>query len=97
MFQKDGEKGRADNISSLTTLTPEDSEKRLSTGIEGLDDILSGGLPKGHLYLVEGDPGTGKTTLALQYLMEGARVATCSSSILDSDSVGTSHPSSSMK
>ena len=48
------------------------SEARLKTGIEGLDDILNGGLPKGHLYLVEGSPGTGKTTLALQFLLAGA-------------------------
>ncbi|MCU1298094.1 MAG: putative circadian clock protein KaiC [Acidobacteriaceae bacterium] len=47
---------------------------RISTGIEGLDDILGGGIPKGHLYLVEGDPGTGKTTLALQFLMAGASI-----------------------
>src|SRR5581483_6191504 len=47
-------------------------EERISTGIEGLDDILGGGLPRGHLYLIEGDPGTGKTTLALQFLMAGA-------------------------
>ncbi len=46
---------------------------RIFTGIRGLDDILNGGLPKGHLYLVEGDPGTGKTTLALQFLLEGIR------------------------
>ena len=46
---------------------------RIPTGIAGLDDILGGGLPQGHLYLVEGDPGTGKTTLALQYLLEGIR------------------------
>jgi circadian clock protein KaiC len=46
-------------------------EERLRTGVGGLDDILSGGLPKGHLYLIEGDPGTGKTTLALQFLLEG--------------------------
>src|SRR3984885_3484381 len=46
-------------------------QNRLTTGVEGLDDILGGGLPKGHLYLVEGDPGTGKTTLALQFLLEG--------------------------
>ena len=48
-------------------------EKRITTGIEGLDNILSGGLPAEHLYLIEGDPGTGKTTLALQFLMEGVR------------------------
>lgn len=48
------------------------TESRLNTGIEGLDDILNGGLPKGHLYLVEGEPGTGKTTLALQFLLAGA-------------------------
>jgi circadian clock protein KaiC len=43
----------------------------LKTGIDGLDDILHGGFPQGHLYLIEGDPGTGKTTLALQFLLEG--------------------------
>ncbi|EJE53114.1 RecA-superfamily ATPase possibly involved in signal transduction [Acidovorax sp. CF316] len=42
-----------------------------STGIAGLDDVLGGGLPPRHLYLVEGSPGTGKTTLALQFLIEG--------------------------
>jgi circadian clock protein KaiC len=47
--------------------------QRLVTGIDGLDDILHGGLPVGHLYLVEGNPGTGKTTLALQFLLEGVR------------------------
>jgi circadian clock protein KaiC len=46
---------------------------RVPTGISGLDDILNGGLPQGHLYLVEGDPGTGKTTLALQFLLAGIK------------------------
>ncbi len=46
---------------------------RMGTGIEGLDEILEGGLPANHIYLIEGDPGTGKTTLALQFLLEGAR------------------------
>lgn len=47
--------------------------ERLATGIAGLDDILGGGLARNHLYLVEGDPGTGKTTIAMQFLMEGIR------------------------
>jgi circadian clock protein KaiC len=42
------------------------------TGIEGLDDILAGGLMKNRIYLIEGSPGTGKTTASLQFLMEGA-------------------------
>jgi circadian clock protein KaiC len=40
-------------------------EKRIATGITGLDDILSGGLPAQHLYLIEGDPGTGKRLLTV--------------------------------
>jgi circadian clock protein KaiC len=44
----------------------------ISTGIPGLDNVLGGGLTKDRLYLVEGDPGAGKTTLALQFLAEGA-------------------------
>jgi circadian clock protein KaiC len=46
----------------------------LSTGIAGLDDILGGGFFRNHLYLIEGDPGTGKTTIALQFLLDGARL-----------------------
>ncbi|MGI8990047.1 MAG: ATPase domain-containing protein [Bryobacteraceae bacterium] len=46
---------------------------RASTGIAGLDEILLGGLPAGRMYLVEGDPGTGKTTIGLQFLLDGVR------------------------
>ena len=42
-----------------------------ATGVSGLDEILSGGLAKGRLFLVEGSPGTGKTTLASQFLLAG--------------------------
>src|SRR5579884_3846392 len=45
----------------------------VSSGVAGLDTVLGGGLPAHRLYLVEGGPGTGKTTLALQFLMAGAR------------------------
>ena len=44
-----------------------------STGIQGLDDVLKGGLPRDRLYLIQGDPGSGKTTLGLQFLIEGQR------------------------
>lgn len=46
---------------------------RVATGIAGLDEILKGGLPGGKSYLVSGEPGTGKTTFAAQYIMEGLR------------------------
>src|SRR3954468_17941386 len=47
---------------------------RSSTGIAGLDDILGGGFPTSHLYLVEGTPGSGKTTLGLQFLRRGTEL-----------------------
>lgn len=43
-----------------------------ATGIAGLDDILGGGLSRGRVFLLEGSPGTGKTTIATQFLMQGA-------------------------
>jgi circadian clock protein KaiC len=46
---------------------------RCSSGCPGLDDVLGGGLPVGHFYLIEGEPGTGKTTLGLQFVTEGAK------------------------
>jgi circadian clock protein KaiC len=53
--------------------TPLPAQERASTGIAGLDDVLGGGLPTNHVYLVEGDPGSGKTTLGLHFLLEGVR------------------------
>src|SRR5579863_649862 len=46
---------------------------RCSSGCPGLDDVLGGGLPAAHFYLIEGEPGTGKTTLGLQFISEGIR------------------------
>jgi circadian clock protein KaiC len=48
-------------------------ESKAKTGIPGLDEVLSGGLSRGHCFLVEGEPGAGKTTVALQFLLDGAR------------------------
>ncbi|MFN7134269.1 MAG: ATPase domain-containing protein, partial [Myxococcales bacterium] len=47
--------------------------KQIATGVPGLDEILGGGLPEQGLYLVQGSAGVGKTTLALQFLLEGIR------------------------
>jgi circadian clock protein KaiC len=44
---------------------------KIESGIEGLDRLLYGGLPQGRAYLVSGEPGTGKTTFSLQYLLKG--------------------------
>jgi circadian clock protein KaiC len=68
-----------------------------ASGIEGLDYILKGGFPKNHVYLIQGDPGVGKTTLSLQFLLEGARAGetglyvTMSESVRDLHAVARSH------
>jgi circadian clock protein KaiC len=49
------------------------TEQRPASGIAGLDDVLRGGFARGRTFLLEGNPGTGKTTIALQFLMAGAR------------------------
>ena len=54
------------------TATSGGSDKARS-GIAGLDDVLVGGFVRNRLYLLEGSPGTGKTTVALQFLLDGAR------------------------
>jgi circadian clock protein KaiC len=48
------------------------STDKAATGVAGLDDITTGGFTRGRLYLLEGSPGTGKTTIATQFLMAGA-------------------------
>lgn len=68
-----GERLESKSDAAAFQADPRSAPQRIQTGIGGLDDILNGGLPQGHLYLVEGNPGTGKTTLALQFLLEGVR------------------------
>lgn len=53
--------------------THQTENTRLPTGVPGLDTLLRGGFHRGRLYLVNGEPGTGKTTLGLQFLLEGAK------------------------
>jgi len=50
----------------------EPARSKVPTGIDGLDEMLGGGFPAGHVVLVTGLPGTGKTCLGLQYLLAGA-------------------------
>ena len=57
-----------------TAVPPAHDLPSASTGVPGLDEIIGGGLPANHLYLIDGEPGAGKTTLALQFLLEGVRL-----------------------
>ena len=72
-------------------------QERASTGIAGLDHILGGGLPARHLYLIEGTPGSGKTTLGLQFLRCGAAAGekglyiTLSETAAELETVAASH------
>lgn len=50
-----------------------DQNRKAATGVDGLDEILAGGLQRGRVYLIEGSPGTGKTTIATQFLLAGAK------------------------
>lgn len=97
-----------DAIESVRTMTNQSTDetragegalvaKKLGTGIEGLDKVLEGGFPANRIYLIEGEPGTGKTTLAIQFLLEGARLGesclyvTLSETREELDSVAASH------
>src|ERR1700742_3783021 len=68
-----------------------------ATGIRGLDEVLGGGLTRERLYLIEGPPGAGKTTIALHFLLEGVRLGenvlyiTLSETELELKSVAASH------
>jgi circadian clock protein KaiC len=55
----------------------QDRPQAARTGVDGLDDVLAGGLTRNRLFLIEGVPGSGKTTLALQYLMAGVADGEC--------------------
>jgi CheY-like chemotaxis protein len=51
----------------------QDVQNRMPTGVPGLDEIMRGGLPRNYVYLIQGDPGSGKTTMSMQFLLDGAR------------------------
>ncbi|MDK2892146.1 ATPase domain-containing protein [Methanohalophilus sp.] len=59
--------------SKLDTLNLDIAIKRISTGVMGLDDMLEGGVPEGFSVIVTGPPGTGKTTLSMQFLVDGIK------------------------
>jgi circadian clock protein KaiC len=62
-----------DTRTSLTEQLANDDGVALDTGVDGLNEVLCGGLPPQRLCVVEGDPGAGKTTLALQFVLAGVR------------------------
>src|SRR5262245_14937636 len=75
----------------------QDAPDRLSSGIDGLNELLRGGLTSHRMYLVEGLPGTGKTTLAMQFLLEGrdrgekTLYVTLSETATELDAIAKSH------
>jgi circadian clock protein KaiC len=75
----------------------DDSKLKCKTGVPGLDDVLGGGFPRNCIYLIDGNPGVGKTTVALQFLLEGVRqnevclYVTLSETKLELEAVARSH------
>src|SRR5512142_1237553 len=78
-------------------MTVPSPELTASTGIPGLDDLLSGGFTADRMYLLEGSPGTGKTTLAMRFLLcgrdqgETTLYVTLSEGVDELNSIGRSH------
>jgi circadian clock protein KaiC len=64
------------NVETEMLIKPKRTTKisSLSTGIPGLDQVLNGGIPSDRIYLIDGDPGAGKTTFGMQFLMQGVRL-----------------------
>ncbi len=81
----------------MPATTPPTASPRVSTGVPELDTILGGGLTGNRSYLLEGTPGSGKTTIALQFLLEGVRAGepglyiTLSETAAELREVGRSH------
>jgi circadian clock protein KaiC len=81
----------------ILDMPAETTSSIVSTGVPGLDELLRGGLTTDRMYLVQGDPGTGKTTLAVQFLMEGRQrgesclYVTLSETIRELRAVAVSH------
>lgn len=83
--------------SEISMNTDEIGPPLLGTGISGLDDVLGGGFPRHRIYLIEGNPGSGKTTLGLRWLLEGQTLGekgiyvTLSETKIELTDVATSH------
>jgi len=60
-------------MKAMVRTPPSSAADRARTGVSGLDDILGGGFPRNRLYLIQGNPGAGKTTAGLQFLLQGVR------------------------
>src|SRR5688572_13695983 len=87
----------ASTSTTRRVMTNDPSFSQCPTGVPGLDEVLYGGLPRDRMYLVDGNPGVGKTTLALQFLLDGIRrgekvlYVTLSETKAELDAVALSH------
>jgi circadian clock protein KaiC len=87
----------SENTSDVPAASVSPRPTVVSTGVSGLDEVLRGGLPAGYMYLVTGNAGSGKTTLALQFLLagraRGERVLylTLSETVVEIEAIARSH------